>query len=116
MLVTSTSGSVVTHSKTGNRYINFNDLTLSITPPQIGVKVFNIYPNPVSDVLHIKATDEAQPIDNIEIFALDGRLVMRQKQVNIAEPQVAVSTLPQGIYLCKITSENTTQTIKFIKQ
>ena len=116
ILVTSLNGALVTHSKSGNRYIKFNDLTLATSTPQIGIKVFDVYPNPAQDVLNILMSDGVQNIDNIQVFTLDGRMVIQQMKVNTSAPQVMVNTLPKGIYLCKITSGNTIKTIKFLKQ
>ena len=45
------------------------------------------------------------------IVELEGRVVIAQNT-----PQVAVADLPQGMYFCKITSDNQIQTIKFLKQ
>jgi hypothetical protein len=57
-----------------------------------------------------------QRVSQIQILSLEGRLLMQQKPANITAPQVDISALPQGMYLCKITNGNQQQTLKFLKQ
>jgi len=116
LVVTPTSGAVATFSLLGNRYINFTDLTLSTPIQQQALTAFYVYPNPVKEVLHLSEAELGQSIDAIAIISLDGRLVLELKQINTNFPQVDVAALPQGMYLCKITSGGKTQTIKFLKQ
>jgi hypothetical protein len=116
LVVTPTSGAEVTHSLLGNRHINFADLTLSTPIQQQALTAFYVYPNPVKEVLHISKAELGQSIDAIAIIALDGRMVLEQKQINTNLPQVDVASLPQGMYLCKITSGSKTQNLKFLKQ
>jgi hypothetical protein len=116
LLVTPKSGVVTTHPISGNLYINFTNLTLSTPVPQRAATAFYVYPNPVTDVLNISIEEQGQPIDDITIITLDGSMVLQQNPSTNPTQQIAVSTLPLGIYLCKITSANKTQTLKFIKQ
>jgi len=116
LVVTPISGSVATHSLLGNRYINFTDLTLNSPIHQQALTAFYVYPNPVKEVLHLSIAELGQRIDAVAIISLDGRMVLQQKQINTNFPQVDVAALPQGMYLCKITSGSKTQTLKFIKQ
>ena len=116
LVVTPTSGAVATFSILGNRYINFTDLTLSTPIQQQALTVFYVYPNPVKEILHISKAELGQSIDAIAIIALDGRLFLEQNQINTNFPQVDVAALPQGMYLCKITSGGKTQILKFLKQ
>jgi hypothetical protein len=116
LLVTPISGTVGTHNLVGNRYINFTDLTLSTPIQQQALTALYLYPNPVKDILHFANANQNQTIDAVEIISLDGRLVLQQKQINTNFPQVDVAALPQGMYLCKITSGSKTQILKFLKQ
>jgi hypothetical protein len=58
----------------------------------------------------------AQTISRLEIFSLQGRLLFEQNPLETNTTQVDVATLPQGLYFCKITSNNNSQTIQFLKQ
>ena len=88
---------------------------LAITEQEIK-QSFCVYPNPVKNVLNLSGNIVGQLINSIEIISLEGQLILQQKQINNNAPQINVSLLPQGMYLCKITSGNFTQIIKFLKQ
>jgi len=116
LLVTNTTGSNGTFALTDNRYLNFTDLTLGTTSKELVNNRFYVYPNPVMSVLHITNQDPTQPISRLEIISLQGRLLLEQNPLDTTTTQVDVATLPQGLYFCKITSNNKTQTIKFLKK
>jgi len=111
LVVTNLTGGNGTFALSGNRYLNFTDLTLATTSMELVNNRFYVYPNPVTNVLNITNEDPTQTISHLEIISLEGRVVLEQNT-----PQVAVAALPQGMYFCKITSNNKTQTIKFLKQ
>ena len=111
LVVSNLTGANGTFSLAGNRYLNFTDLTLATTSMEFVNNRFYVYPNPVTNVLNITNEDPTQTITHLEIISLEGRVVLAQNT-----PQVAVASLPQGLYFCRITSNNQTQTIKFLKQ
>ena len=111
LLVTNTSGANGTFALADNRYINFTDLTLGTVSNQIVKYSFYVYPNPTATVLNVANIDTSQTISHLEIISVEGRVLIEQNT-----PQVAVVSLPQGMYFCRITSNNKTQTIKFLKQ
>lgn len=111
LVVTNLTGGNATFPLSGNRYLNFTDLTLGTTTQELVKKNFYVYPNPVTNVLNITNEDPTQTISHLEIISIEGRVVLAQNT-----PQVAVASLPQGMYFCRITSNNQTQTIKFLKQ
>jgi hypothetical protein len=111
LVVTNSTGGNGTFTLSGNRYLNFTDLTLATPTHELIKNSFYVYPNPVTTVLNITNLDLSQTITHLEIISLEGRVLMEQNA-----PQVAVVSLPQGMYFCRITSNNKTQTIKFLKQ
>ena len=111
LVVTNLTGANGTFALSSNRYINFTNLTLATPTYEMVKNSFYVYPNPVTTVLHITNDDASQIISHLEIISLEGRVVIEQNT-----PQVSVASLPQGMYFCKITSNNQTQTIKFLKQ
>lgn len=112
IVVTNTTGSNGTFALSGNRYLNFTDLTLGTPTQELVKNSFYVYPNPVTSVLNITNQDPSQTITHLEIISLEGRVVIAQNT-----PQIVVAALPQGMYFCKITlNNNQTQTIKFLKQ
>ena len=117
MLVTNKSGANGTHALSGLRYLNFADLTLQTSIPEMATNKFYAYPNPASHMLNIAGSNPMQRVENIQILSLEGRLLMQQKPVNESAPQIDISALPQGMYLCKISNQNNQQqTLKFLKQ
>lgn len=71
-----------------------------------------VYPNPVQDVLNIKA--DASNIKGVEVYSLTGSLLITAAQnVN----QIAVEDLSKGIYLVKVkSSDGAVACFKIIKQ
>jgi hypothetical protein len=74
---------------------------------------FAVYPNPVRNVLNL--TSNLADISNVAVFNLLGQQVIA-KQVNAAEGQVDMSSLPRGTYMVKVTANNQVKTIKVIKE
>ena len=71
-----------------------------------------LYPNPVSELLHIEAQ---QDIVNINIFNLLGQELFKQT-VDGAQATINMSGLSAGTYLINITSNHGTRTYKIQKQ
>jgi hypothetical protein len=109
--VNNTNGASGTFALAGNRYINFTDLTLGTVSQQVVKNSFYVYPNPTTTVLNIANDDTSQTITNLEIISLEGRVLMKQNT-----SQVDIASLPIGLYFCKITTNNISQIIKFLKQ
>ena len=77
------------------------------------IEVFSVSPNPVSDILNIKSVNE---IDSVLVYDLLGKQVANFNNNNIDNKSVNLSSLPQGLYLVKITSGDKSQTIKVAKK
>lgn len=116
IIVNNESGPNGTFPLADNRYINFTDLTLdTISSSATENKIF-VYPNPSSQWLNINSSNYPHHMPSlVEIISIDGKLLIQQISTTL-EAQIDISTLPQGIYLCKITCNNQKQAIKFIKQ
>lgn len=71
---------------------------------------FNIYPNPVEDVLTI---DSNEAIHQVDIYDVLGKQVMTT--INNTN-QIDVSDLEKAIYVVRITSEKGVSSKKFVKQ
>ncbi len=116
MLVTNNTGASGTFALSGLRYVSFTDFNLGTKNPELATNKYFAYPNPASHMLNISGSNTMQGVSQIEILSLEGRLLTQQKPANESAPQVDISALPQGMYLCKITNGNQQQTIKFLKQ
>lgn len=68
---------------------------------------FNIYPNPTTGHVIIKAEE----VESIEIINIDGRIVYSGK-----ETELDLSMHPNGIYFIKVITDKQTVTKKLIKQ
>lgn len=74
---------------------------------------FNLYPNPVHDVLNI-TTKETIKISSINIYNTLGQLVLVIP--NVQETKIVdVSSLSSGNYFIKIHSDKGTSNTKFVK-
>lgn len=100
------------------------NLVLSLIDPQdvlntqeithIDEAGFKLYPNPAQNSINIKTN--AQHTDAyVEIFDALGRSV-KQLKLNEQTTKIDISGFNRGIYIAKINSANTTETIRFVKK
>ena len=71
---------------------------------------FKIYPNPANDEIFIKSD---LPIKKVEIYSITGVLLLFENNFN---GKISISTLPQGVYMVKIDTDNDVITQKFVKE
>ena len=67
-----------------------------------------IYPNPAKDILNITSKD----VQNVDIYDLLGKMMLSEAN---PDSKIDVSSLPQGVYIVKIITNNECHTEKFIK-
>lgn len=77
-------------------------------------KKFVVYPNPVTNILSFKDTNDLK-IESVKITNVLGETVYINKTVE-NKNTIDVSKLSSGIYILSIVSENGTQQFKFIKK
>lgn len=88
--------------------------TVSVTSLSVleaTIDTIEIYPNPVKNEIHIKS--ETNPVINIEIFDINGKLVLTKKN-NL--DTIIVNKLPSGVYFIKLYTQNNNTSWKFIKE
>jgi len=73
-----------------------------------------LYPNPASDKFQIKS--EKLKVKSIEIFTLQGQVVMNALSQNKNTVELDVSSLSKGIYLVKIQCEKNIVNKKIVVQ
>lgn len=95
--ITNSEGYVATYSAPLLSNESFESLELSI------------YPNPVTDQLHIETTKI--DIQQVEIFDLNGKRILKLDH----KQNINVSHLAKGLYFLKIKTENGSSVEKFIK-
>jgi len=84
---------------------------ISLSVSDTTINTVKIYPNPVKNEIHIKS--ETHPLINIEIFDVNGKLVLT-KNNNLEV--IAVNKLRAGVYFVKLYAKNSNETRKFIKE
>lgn len=71
-----------------------------------------VYPNPAQDFVKIQSENNMQ---SVELYDLRGRLI-RNEVVDIQKYEMNINDLAKGIYLLKIKTNNTTETIRLVKK
>ena len=81
---------------------------VGIEEPDTQLAEWNVWPNPVSDVLHIS---EGPEIRRVDVLDLSGRV-----QATSADGEVNVSALPAGLYILRVVTAEGVMVKKIIKQ
>jgi hypothetical protein len=121
---------VFSDAATTNAQITFNSKEATANKPQLVVtsgtksafvnsdkqevtnKELTIYPNPVSDEIHIQNADLNS---TIEVYNLSGKMVL-VKKLGTENSTLNVGSLKAGMYILKASENNKTSLIKFIKK
>jgi hypothetical protein len=112
-----TDNSTGVYALSGLRYFNFTDLTTSIEKPlHVKEQLLNVYPNPVSNELHIDLIGTPKCEGTINILDMEGKTVLSQKINQAGLLVINLSYLPNGIYVCRYSNANELKTVKIIKQ
>ena len=75
------------------------------------LKQFTYFPNPVSDVLTIKAQKD---VDNITVYNMLGQVVKRQTP-NTRDCTVDLSAMQTGAYFVQVSIDNSIETVRILK-
>ena len=99
----------------GIKVLNFSTSAASVH--EIGLNTFNIFPNPVKDVLHINYTLQEDSEISISIYDLSGRLI--ETIINETKTAGTYKALwnthaHSGLFIYKIVSNNLIQSGKII--
>jgi hypothetical protein len=91
--------------------------TLRLTNPSLGISDFNssnfeVYPNPVSDILNISYNKN---VTGVAVYNLIGQEVLSQTSTATIS-KIDMSSLSNGIYMVRVTADNQVKTIKVIKE
>jgi len=71
---------------------------------------FSVFPNPAKDVLNIKSSSEKI---KIQIYNILGKLVLEKEVVT---SELDIKSLKSGLYILKVTGNEMSGTVKFIKK
>jgi len=72
-----------------------------------------IYPNPAHDFVVIE--NSKLRIQNLEVLDITGKTI-KQLTVNNSEYKIQVEDLKEGVYFIKLTTNNTTEVVRFVKK
>ncbi len=67
--------------------------------------LLKVYPNPATETLYLEQTTNAAPVSLLEIYSMDGRLVMRNEMKTGNNLHLDVSDWTPGMYLIKGSRE-----------
>jgi hypothetical protein len=117
LTIQKTDNATGVYALSGLRYLNFIDLSTSITEQLLRLRNANLiaYPNPVNDLLNIDLTG-VESEGTISVLTLEGKLLHEQKYNGANTVTLNLSQLPQGIYLCRYVSKTEIKVVKIIKQ
>jgi hypothetical protein len=114
------SGRVYQGNSSGWSYVAdidfyYTDYDVTVSIDEEHAATIKIYPNPVAGNF-INITAKANHIESVKIYSLTGNLVKSfSSDVPVMNYSIPVNDLPAGIYLMKISGNNTTTTVKFQK-
>ncbi len=77
--------------------------------------VISIYPNPTTSVLNIKTTDSNLP-DSYVVYNMLGQVVKSATINSATDLQIKTSDISNGMYFIKISKDNATLSLPFIKK
>ncbi len=114
-----TTGESASYEFLSNEGTFTDRFTLLFKNPFLGVdgnslQSVGIIPNPTTGILNIIASQN--PINNVTVFDVQGRIIREIKVNQLANYQIDLSTLQNAIYFVKVDTANGTITKKIIKQ
>ena len=102
-----------------NNIKSWDTITKTVVVPNLSIdqnsnNLFSVHPNPTFDKIEIKCNTNFQKLKCV-ITSILGEIVMEKELKNTIE-SISLSSLNSGIYFVKLSSENSEQVIKIIKQ
>lgn len=104
--------------ESGLRVMEFNDITASTTLSAnevVSNDEFSISPNPASSKLNVYLPHNSNNA-TITVYDVLGKRVYSKSLDALASTSIDVSNWNSGVYIIRISSDNTTQTKRFVKQ
>ena len=90
---------------------NFRITSTSLGVEDNSISLFNYFPNPVNDVLTIKAQKD---VDNITVYNMLGQVV-KQQTPNTRDCTVDLSAMQSGAYFVQVSIDNSVETVRILK-
>ena len=105
----------ITQGLAGTYYFGIQSTLLSVDSFELENSI-SLYPNPTSTQLTIKLGDANDLPDTYEIYNMLGQIINRKSISNSADLTINSSALSNGMYFIRISKENTSTTLQFIKR
>jgi endonuclease I len=92
--------------------------TTGVENPELDKNFLNVYPNPAAGNVTVSYTLPFASVENIELFTIDGKLILRKDCSNVTENNISIATadIPDGIYFIKIITDHSAITKQLIIQ
>lgn len=91
---------------------NQQDTSPSVLTPQ-----FKVYPNPTTRTFSVERTDRRSPYKiQIEIYRTEGQKLITKELTGKATHEIDLSGYPAGMYMVRLVSGKSSETVKLIKQ
>jgi len=75
----------------------------------------SVWPVPANDILHVSySTGYCKSRSILTVYDCNGKLVMKKELTNPLDTEIAVSTIPSGLYLLKLTNNQETSMKKLV--
>ncbi len=117
LMITKTDKSSEVFELSNLSSLKFSDTSTGVEEPlAFRDKLWSIYPNPATSELNIDLPETFRQKGTISIFSIGGSVLMKREVTSERLVTVDISHLPKGIYLCRYSNSQETQTVKFIKQ
>jgi PKD repeat protein len=81
----------------------------------VSMRQLELYPNPSSDVVYIRTTDE-EVMSSIQVYNAQGQLLVDQKMENQSEQLISTELWSKGVYMIRIQTNQTLHHRKLMKQ
>jgi PKD repeat protein len=78
---------------------------------QLAENIFTCYPNPATDVIHIKS---GSPLSSIRIFNVSGQKVYEDLTAKSKFQSIDVTSFKKGVYFMELNTERETKRIKLV--
>lgn len=99
----------------GEMHLDNIEASTTLSTPNVELNdSFSVYPNPGKSIMNI-ALQNANGLARLEVFDVLGKRIYAQELSELTN-RINISNWNSGMYLVKITSENGSQTKRFVKQ
>ena len=116
MVVANNLGTTDNYSLSSPTSLMFSDMSTALVPLAEVKGNFQLFPNPVQDILNIQLKVSDNNSVTIELISIDAKVLYKTQLTGSSSYQINVSQLRQGIYLCRVNNGTSIEIAKFFKK